>query len=156
MMREGKIKGSKVGKPLNASAGQARLLQVQIGPQVQTVQLVPQAGEDVNPVADSLVVILESGAHRFGVATFDGITPACAPGERELYSSASGSKKARVKLKAGGTIYVGGPTHDLRTALQNLVQGVQGATAGGNPIVDATGKIALALTQIQGLLDSAP
>jgi len=156
MIRVGKIKGSKLGKPTNARSGQARLLQVQIGPQLQIVQLAPGAGEDVNPPTDSLAMVLESGVLRFAVASFDGIAPEVGEGERELYSSSGGSKKTRIRLKAGGTLYIGGPAYNLRAALQNLVQGIQGATAGGDPIVDATGKIALALTQIQGLLDSSP
>lgn len=158
MIRVGKVTGSRVAKPKYArsSTARARILQVQIGPQLEDVQLTPGAGEDVNPVADSVVVILESGGLKFAVGAFDGIEPEVDEGERELYSSDGGSKLARLKLKDNSKAYLANASYDLRTALQTLIEGVQGATAGGNPIVDATGKIATALTQIQGLLDDAP
>ena len=40
----------------------------------------------------------------------------------------------------------------LLDVLQGLIQGIQGATAGGNPIVDTTGKIGIALTNLTSLL----
>ena len=52
----------------------------------------------------------------------------------------------------GGKTAIQNTTYDLLTALTNLINGLQGATAGGKDIVDATGKIATALTQLQGLL----
>lgn len=41
----------------------------------------------------------------------------------------------------------------LNTALQELITGIQGATAGGSPIVDVTGKISSASTALAALLE---
>lgn len=41
----------------------------------------------------------------------------------------------------------------LNTALQELITGILGMTAGGNPMVDATGKVAAAATALGNLLE---
>ena len=159
MIRVGKITGSKVARPKNATSGYARLLQVQIGPQLETMQLVPQAGEDVNPPVGSVVVLIESGQGiLFAVASHDRVVPEVAEGERELYSTTGVTKRARIKLKVSGNVCVINDLtgFNLRAVLENLILGLQGATVLGNPITDSTGKIATALVQLQGLLDASP
>lgn len=66
-----------------------------------------------------------------------------------LYPSSRG---ARIQVDAGGLFHVKNASASLFTVLQTLIQGIQGATAGGNPIVDATTKIAQALTQLGQLM----
>jgi len=80
---------------------------------------------------------------------------------RDLLSNGT-AKKARVKAKNNGKLYLASVTNaaNLHDALSNLVQGIQTATyinAAGTPtpLVDASGKIALALTQLNNLLDGS-
>jgi hypothetical protein len=53
----------------------------------------------------SIVVIQAlSDAFKVGVAVDDGIEPEADEGEYEIYSSAGGTKKARVKCEVGGNV----------------------------------------------------
>jgi hypothetical protein len=56
--------------------------------------------------------------------------------------------------ESGGKAFLRNQAASLFTILQGFIQGVQGATAGGNPIVDVTGKITLALSQLQSLMEA--
>jgi hypothetical protein len=146
-----------VGAPKNSKTGKARLLMVQIGPQLKTAQLVPRAGEDFSPPDGSKVALLEMGGWLLIVAEQDDVTPdpALNRGEKILYGSDGwGNKRGRVKFKHNGKTFIGNSTSDLKTALTNLIQGIQGATFGGYPCVDATGKIATALIQLGQILDA--
>ena len=84
------------------------------------------------------------------------ITLSLAQGECMLYSTTADGKtlKAQVYLDASGLIHVKNQNQSLATALNNLINGIQGATcpSGGGPLVDTTGKIATALSQLGGLL----
>jgi len=114
-----------VGAPKNSKSGKARLLQVRIGPQLQTVQLVPLAGEDFSPPAGSLVVLIDSSGWKYAVACQDDVPPDpnLNPGEKLLYASdGSGNKRGRVKFKQNGKVYLGNATQNLRTQLDNLLQ----------------------------------
>jgi len=114
-----------VGAPKNSKSGKARLLQVRIGPQLQTVQLVPLAGEDFSPPAGALVVLIDSSGWKYAVACQDDIPPDpnLNPGEKLLYGSdGSGNKRGRVKFKQNGKVYLGNATQNLRTQLDNLLQ----------------------------------
>ena len=160
MIRIGKIVGTFVGKVRHGSA-QARHLQIVYsggGQDVKTAQYMVQAGVDSQPNLQSVSLELESGeSMRFAVATEDFIAKTARAGEFEIYSAAS-AKKARVKAKNNGKVYVASVTNsvNLHDALSNLVQGIQGATCvNGSPPTDTTGKIALALTQINNLLDGS-
>ena len=114
-----------VGTPKNATSGKARLLQVQIGPKLQAVQFVPQAGEDVNPPDGSLVIIQESAEGiKFGVATFDGIgpDPNLNQGEKRLYGSdGNGTVLGRVKFKKNGKTFIGNAGGNLCAQLDALL-----------------------------------
>jgi len=67
----------------------------------------------------------------------------------------SAIKAAAVQFgESNGKVFLRNAAASLFTVLQEFIQGVQGATAGGNPIVDATGKIALALSQLQALMEA--
>lgn len=139
----------------------ALMLQVQFSDSedVRTVQYMPQAGEDTVPVKGARVAVVDVGGILVAVASYDGIESAGVAGEKELYSyDFAGDKLASLRLKANGHAWLGNrPTgKNLRTVLQNLIQGLQGATAAGSPIVDTTGKIALALTDLASILDATP
>lgn len=58
---------------------------------------------------------------------------------------------ARTALK-GGKANVQNATYSLLQTLTDLINGIQGATVAGSPITDTTGKIAIALTELNGLL----
>ena len=164
MIRIGKIVGTNIDKVRNGNK-KARLLQIVFsggGQDVKTVQHMTQAGIDANPpIGDTVSLELESGeGMRFAVATEDFIEHKAAAGEYEIYSSNGTAKTARVKAKNNGKLYLASVTNaaNLHDALSNLVQGIQTATyinAAGTPtpLVDASGKIALALTQLNNLLD---
>jgi len=148
MTRVGIIKGSKIARPKNAQSGQARLLQVQIGSALQTVQLVPGAGEDVNPQDDAVVVILEIDGVKLGVATFDGITPTANEGERRIYAyDSTGNVLGRIKFKANGKVFIGNAGGNLRTQLDNALTALNtfsGAAAQAAITAGGSSSVALA------------
>ena len=113
-----------VGAPKNSKTGKARLLQVQIGPQLKTAQLVPQAGEDFSPPNGSKVALLEMGGWLLIVAEQDDVLPDpnLNRGEKILYASDGlGNKRGRMKFKQNGKVYLGNATQNLRTQLDNLL-----------------------------------
>jgi hypothetical protein len=102
-----------------------RLLQVVVSDpeDVQTVELIRQAGEDYNPPKGSRVIILDLGsAWQVGVAVDDGITPEVDEGERELFSSVGGVKKAKFKLNKEGELVLNDGT-DFGVAFNELKSG---------------------------------
>lgn len=113
-----------VGAPKNSKSGKARLLQVQIGPQLKTAQLVPPAGEDFSPPNGSTAILLESGGWLYLIACQDDVPPDpnLNRGEWEARATdGAGNKLGRVKLKQNGKVYVGNATQNLRTQLDNLL-----------------------------------
>lgn len=88
--------------------GKVLLLTVEISEpdDLQTVELITQAGENYNPPEDSTVIVIELGeAWKAAIACDDGIEPtALEEGERELYSSDGGVKKAIATFKQNGDI----------------------------------------------------
>lgn len=71
----------------------------------QTVERYGQSGEDYNPPNDSTVIVLAAGTSwKIAVACDDGIESITEPGERQLYSSDSGTKKATVYFKKDGKL----------------------------------------------------
>jgi hypothetical protein len=90
---------------------------------VQTVELYRQAGEDYRPPDESTVVILAAGrAWKIAVASDDGIESIVEKGERLLYSSDAGAKKATLYFKKDGTLEVNGDT-DFAVAFDDLKAG---------------------------------
>jgi hypothetical protein len=72
---------------------------------VQDVELITQAGVDYNPPPNATLVITQVGAAwKIGIACDDGIEPEVNPGEYQIYSSATGVKKAKITLGLDGTI----------------------------------------------------
>jgi hypothetical protein len=110
-------------------------------------------------VRGSKVAVIDIGGFSVAVASYDGIRSTRAMGEKELYSvNAAGTKLASCILKDTGHLWIGNrPTgKNLGTVLTNLIQGIQGATFGGYPLVDATGKITAALSDLSSVLDNTP
>ena len=97
-------------------------MQVRIGPQLQTVQLITQAGEDYYPPNGSVVAIIDSAGIKLGVATYDGITPQVLSGERRLYASdGAGNVLGRMKFKANSKILIGNAGGNLCAQLDALL-----------------------------------
>lgn len=93
-----------------------RLLDVELSDadDIQTTELYTQAGEDYNPPKESKVFVLSVGAAwKIAIACDDGIEPAVAEGEREIYSSSGGSKQATIYLKNDGTIVITGTSVEI-------------------------------------------
>ena len=111
----------------------ARFLLVAIGPVIQTVQLVPHAGDDVCPPNGSVVAILESEGIKQAVGSDDLIAPAVLdPGEHRVYGSDGvGNILGIIKFKNNGKIYIGNQNTGaaLRTALDNLTSALSSLTS---------------------------
>ena len=124
----GIVRGREIKKNRDGSTAKM-LLQVEItNPQdIQTVELMRQAGEDTNPPDGSRVLILEVGpSWKIAVASDDNIVPTMAAGEKRIYSTSGGSVVADIKLLADGTIEVNGNSdfavafNDLKTGFDQL------------------------------------
>lgn len=85
----------------------ALLLQVEFGSNdVQTVQYMPQSGDDVVPAKGSIVEVIRDNGTLIGIASYDKILSSAEPGSREIYATNQGVKKARIKLNYSGAIGV--------------------------------------------------
>lgn len=177
IFRLGRIFGAFYQKVRNSRNGQkAEHYQVQFGTalapgdkssgDVKTVQRMGHAGFHSSPLVSgghqaisAVVSSGEPGALLFSVAEDDFIQPSVQPGETEIYATDGfGVKLGRIQMRASGLIYIGTQslTYNLRTALDNLIAGIQGMTCvNGSPPVDTTGKIATALIQINNILDGS-
>ncbi len=140
----GQVIGREIKKNRDGSSDKL-LLTVEITEtdDIQTVELMRQAGEDTNPPDGSKVLILSVGdAWKIAVASDDGIVPSVNPGEKKLYSTNSGAIQAFINLLADGTIEINGSTDfavrftALETAFNQLKSDLNshvhsGVTAGG-------------------------
>jgi phage gp45-like len=111
-MKVGKVKGAEIRKNKDGSSN-VLLLQVEISDpkDIQTVELLTQAGEDTNPPDGSLVAILPVGeAWKVAIACKDGIVPTMGRGEKKIYSSAGGVIKAFIELLSTGINKIWGET----------------------------------------------
>lgn len=90
-----------------------RLLQVMVTDRsdVQTVQLIEQAGEESNPPDGSLVVLLPAGkAVKLAVSAHDGVTPDLEVGGKRIYSIGPDRQPiASLRLDPDGTITASNP-----------------------------------------------
>jgi phage gp45-like len=112
MLEFGTITGREISQNNDASK-KTTLLQVTVSEDedVQTVELQSIAGEDFQP-PDGSRVFFDEVSDTFAVALVvdDGVEPAAdlEQGERELYSSDEGARKATIRLKKDGQIVVNG------------------------------------------------
>ena len=110
-MAIGIITGRRIGKNRDGTADrvilQVELLQDIEEPDVRTVELITQSGEDNNPANGCRVYIAEvDNSYEVGIAVTDDLTPDVDPGEKEFYSTdiTKTLKKARIKFGADGNI----------------------------------------------------
>ena len=181
-LMRGKITGSTV-RQIPSSSLSERALTVQFfDDDARVFDLIQSAGVDSNPAQNSAAFISDGGRPSV-IATRDGITPAANPGEYEVYSTDSPAtvKKARIKAKANGKLYLATVTGstDLGTQLGNLMSALVNLdaaltalasalttgtlvsmAAGGTALTTAMGPITTAInaaqTGIASVLDSAP
>lgn len=111
-----------------------RLLQVQITDHedVQTVQLVGQAGEEVNPPNGSLVLLLPAGqGFKLAAGTDDGVVPIMAVGGKRLYAvdPATATAICDIQLQPDGTIALAGPVASLTLSPDGTVLADNGAAS---------------------------
>ena len=159
----GTVHGSLYTKCRNALSQKAQHVLVRFpgGSDIRTVQQVPLAGVNVNPVSGSLAIMQESGpigSLRFVVASDDFIKPTVQPGEVEIYSSDGlGGKMGRVQVRASGLVYIGntGTGFDLRSSLVEIIQGFQLGSYSGGVFADTSGHVAAGLTKLTHVLDTA-
>jgi hypothetical protein len=105
-MRIGRVTGRQVAKNRDGDTN-TLLLTVEISEpdDLQTVELITQAGEDYNPPDDSNIVVIDLGeAWKVAIACDDGIEPDADVGERILYSIAAGIRAAVIALRENGDI----------------------------------------------------
>lgn len=101
---------------------QKLLLQVAItdDKDIQTVELMTQSGEDTNPPNEARVLITQVGeSYLIGICTDDLIVPSMGPGEKKIYSVASGSIQAFINFLTTGVLELNGNT-DFAVAFNNL------------------------------------
>jgi len=108
--------GTLVGQEIKEnrdSDRKTRILKIQItDPEdIQSVEQMSSPGDDYKAPDDSQVLILTLGeAWRLAIAMNDGIEPAAdlESGERELYSSDAGVRKAVIRLLKDGKVKING------------------------------------------------
>lgn len=110
-LRVGIVTGRETAVNREAGGPAVRLLQVQITDHndVQTVQLVGQAGEEVNPPNGSLVLLLPGGlAFKLSAGTDDWVVPIMDIGGKRLYAidPTTGDVICDIQLKPDGTVQV--------------------------------------------------
>jgi len=134
----GRVTGRDVKKNRD-SASNSLLLQAEISDEddVQTVEVFRGPGIDANPPDNARAVVLPVGkAWQIAVAIDDGVAPddTVDQGEIEIYSSASGSRVATIRLDDSGNIKIDADTEiilnsgtdyavayeDLKTAFDQL------------------------------------
>jgi hypothetical protein len=125
----GRVTGSEIKKNRDGDK-KVVLLQVEITDpdDMQTVELMNNAGVNSNPPNDSNVFIVQAGkAFKVAVAVDDGIEPDAEKGEYEIYSSDGGIKKASAYCKKDGTLVLNLGADfavrftSLKTGFDNLV-----------------------------------
>lgn len=109
-MKSGIVTGREVKKNKDGE-NDVLLLQVEItdSEDVQTIELVTQAGQDINPPDGSIVFINKVGdAWKIAVAVNDNIAPSMNEGEQKIYSSNSGGIQAFINFLNTGILEING------------------------------------------------
>lgn len=85
---------------------------------VRTVELFIQAGEDSNPANNSRAVVIDvTDRYQICIGVSDDLTPTCAQGEREIYSTDNPvtQKKASIKWDKDGNVIINqGSNHSVQ------------------------------------------
>ena len=129
MLRTGTVTGNEIKKNRDGT-GKRRLLQVEISDpdDIQTVELMSAAGEDVDPPVDSRVLIIDVGAaYKIAIAADDGIEPSMDEGEKKIYSIDGGAISAFINFLNTGVLELNGNAdfavrfNELKSAFDELV-----------------------------------
>lgn len=151
----GDIISSLFGKNRNAET-ESILLQVIItDPEdVQTIQMVSQAGEDTNPPPFSNAFLIPFGSSNLVcIGSDDGLTPDVKQGEKEFYATesvvadgklASRKKLVRLKFFKENTFDFGNEFETLAGLLGDTLTEMKSLTTTGSPssqAIDATSKL---------------
>jgi hypothetical protein len=112
IMDLGRVTGFAIGKNKEGDKDVV-LLQVEVSDEfdMQTIELMTNQGQDERPPDDSFVLALDLGdAYKLAIAVDDGIEPdpTIEKGEKEIYSSDSGTRKAKIRLLKTGTTKING------------------------------------------------
>ena len=122
-MLSGVIKGKEISVNKNGTHA-VLLLKVEVTDpnDIQTVELMSQAGVDCSPVIGSKVTMVQVGeAWKIAVATNDGIIPEVSEGEYEIYSSANGVKQVKIRCKNDGKINISNASESFNTLFDDLI-----------------------------------
>lgn len=144
----GKVTGTSITKNKDGDRN-VLMLQVELtdSDDIQSVQFMSQSGEDTNPVIDSMVTVINiSESFKVAIASDDGITPYVDQGEKEFYSSVSGTKKAILKLKADGLTAIVSPDESIDLLFSDFIDAIVAIVTTGSPtthIVNAVSQAAL-------------
>jgi len=155
-MQTGLIKGSSYRVNRDGS-GKKLLLEVEITDpdDIQTVELMTQAGDDINPPDNSRVTIIKIGsAWKIAIASDDGIAPdeTLNKGERKIYASDGTDIKSFINWLVNGNVQINGSgdfavRYDaLSTILDTLATDIN----------TELGKIATAITGLGGSYTVSP
>lgn len=119
----GRVTGREIKTNMDGQTAKL-LLQVELtDPEdIQTIELVRQAGEDTNPPDDSRVIVLDVGSFKVAVASDDGIVPTMGEGEKKIYSTAAGLRKAFINFLSTDIVEING-TGDFAVRFNELKDG---------------------------------
>lgn len=102
--------GYKIGKNKDGTKDRL-LLQVKLTEDdIRTIEMIAQAGEDMNPAEGARIVVLDLKGALYAIGTTDDLKPEVNPGEKEIYSTDSPAteKKARIKFNGNGILDLNG------------------------------------------------
>ncbi len=120
----GKVKDYRIDKNLTGTKNVV-LLTVQLfdNDDLQTVELMTQAGDNSIPQKDSLVYVMQAARnYKIGIAVGDGITPDTTDGEKKLYSQDQGIIKAFITWLKDGILHING-SNDFAVRFNELKTG---------------------------------
>lgn len=109
-IRVGTVRGREIRENRNGGAD-VLLLQVEVSDadDIQTVELMTQAGDESSPPDGAHVILVQLGpAWVVAVAADDLIPPGIAEGERRVYSQDGGTRKASIYWRASGQLEING------------------------------------------------
>jgi hypothetical protein len=124
---------------------------------VQSVQYMPQVGEDSVPVQGARVAVIDLGGVSIAIASYDTIRSVRGQGEKEIYSSDGKVKLFRLVLKASGLLFAGSTKNgkNLYDVVKALADAVKTLAAGqcvsGSTLTSSADAIAAVNTMIADL-----
>lgn len=138
--------GTVVGDPyidrVRNGTGKALHLQVEFGSNdVQTVQYMPQAGDDVVPAKGAIVEVIRDNGTLIGIASYHKVVSSAEAGSREIYATNQGVKRGRIKVNESGAIGIKDEVSgmNLLTALEAITSALStfAAAASADPYLVA-------------------